>query len=121
MICILLAEASIPATQLAKGSAIVAKRMPAVVLLAVVLLLLAHDVQGKKPPSRLMKGLKRALHSCQIVQIISGKKQIMAGVKYIIKVEIAQTNKHAICNFILLTVPWQNHIDLLKNSCQDAE
>ncbi|NXP12569.1 CYT protein, partial [Thinocorus orbignyianus] len=97
------------------------------------------------------EGLQRALHfamveynrasndmySSRVVRVISAKRQIVSGVKYIMKVEIARTDcpkpatnlqscsfhddpqlsKHTICNFVVYTVPWLNEIKLLKSSC----
>ncbi|XP_009893161.1 PREDICTED: cystatin-like [Charadrius vociferus] len=63
---------------------------------------------------------------------------IVAGIKYIMKVEIGRTTcpkpatdlqscafhdapqmaKHTICNFVVYTVPWLNQIKLLESNCQ---
>ncbi|XP_062427298.1 cystatin-like [Rhea pennata] len=98
------------------------------------------------------EGLQRALHfamaeynkasndkySSRVVRIISAKTQIVAGIKYIMEVEIGRTNctksvtdvqgcafhhapemaKRVTCNFVVYSVPWLNQIRLLKNSCQ---
>ncbi|NXG03986.1 CYT protein, partial [Sakesphorus luctuosus] len=65
-------------------------------------------------------------------------RPIVAGVKYIMEVEIARTTctkpaadlqhcafheepqmaKHTICNFVVLNVPWRNQIELLDSKCQ---
>uniref|UniRef100_A0A8C3XEB1 Cystatin domain-containing protein n=1 Tax=Cyanoderma ruficeps TaxID=181631 RepID=A0A8C3XEB1_9PASS len=57
-------------------------------------------------------------HSNQVIQIIGAKKQVTVGVKYTTKVEISRTTEHTICKFIILSVPWQNQINLLENKCQ---
>ncbi|NWI84508.1 CYT protein, partial [Pitta sordida] len=78
------------------------------------------------------------MYSSRVVRVISARRQIVAGVKYIMEVEIARTtctkpaadlqscafhedpqmSKHAICNFVVLTVPWRNQIELLHSKCQ---
>ncbi|NXH74038.1 CYT protein, partial [Hydrobates tethys] len=78
------------------------------------------------------------VYSSRVVRIISAKRQIVSGVKYIMKVEIGRTTcpkpatdlqscafhdapqmaKHTICNFVVYTVPWLNQIKLLDNSCK---
>ncbi|XP_025960022.1 cystatin-C [Dromaius novaehollandiae] len=124
--------------------------------------LLAGAVLGSQELPRLLgapmdvtdndEGLQRALHfamaqynkasndkySSRVVRIISAKRQIVSGVKYIMEVEIGRTNctksvtdvqgcafhdapemaKHVTCNFVVYTVPWLNQIRLLKNICQ---
>uniref|UniRef100_A0A8D2PTT1 Egg-white cystatin n=2 Tax=Zosterops TaxID=36298 RepID=A0A8D2PTT1_ZOSLA len=77
------------------------------------------------------------MYSSRVVRIISAQKQIVAGVKYIMEVEIARTActkpatdiqrcaflqepqmaKRAICNFVVLTVPWRNQVELLESKC----
>ncbi|NXM80493.1 CYT protein, partial [Oenanthe oenanthe] len=77
------------------------------------------------------------MYSSRVVRILSAKKQIVAGVKYIMEVEIARTTctkpatdiqhcafheepqmaKHTICNFVVLTVPWRNQVELLDSKC----
>ncbi|NXR08942.1 CYT protein, partial [Semnornis frantzii] len=77
-------------------------------------------------------------YSSRVVRIISAKKQIVAGINYIMEVEIARTTcqkpaadlqscalpnspqlaKHTICNFVVYTVPWLNKTELLKSECQ---
>ncbi|NXW01098.1 CYT protein, partial [Fregetta grallaria] len=98
------------------------------------------------------EGLQRALHfameeynkasndvySSRVVRVISAKRQIVSGIKYIMKVEIGRTTcpkpatdlqscafhdapqmaKHTICNFVVYTVPWLNQIKLLESSCK---
>ncbi|NXJ94756.1 CYT protein, partial [Corythaixoides concolor] len=78
------------------------------------------------------------MYSSRVVRIISAKKQIVAGIKYIMKVEIGRTTcqkpaadlqgcafpeapqmaKHAICNFVVYSIPWQNQTKLLEHNCQ---
>ncbi|XP_009459833.1 PREDICTED: cystatin-like [Nipponia nippon] len=78
------------------------------------------------------------MYSSRVVRIISAKKQIVAGIKYIMKVEIGRTTcpkpatdlqscafhdvpqmaKHAICNFVVYVIPWQNETKLLESRCQ---
>ncbi|XP_009069714.1 PREDICTED: cystatin-like, partial [Acanthisitta chloris] len=80
------------------------------------------------------------MYSSRVVRVISAKRQgsIVAGVKYIMEVEIARTTctkpaadlqrcalhnepqmaKHTICNFVVLNVPWLNRIELLSSKCQ---
>ncbi|CAM9856322.1 unnamed protein product [Bubo scandiacus] len=98
------------------------------------------------------EGLQRALHfaiaeynkasndmySSRVVRIISAKKQIVSGVKYIMEVEIGRTTcpkpaadlqscafhegpqmaKRTVCNFVVYTIPWLNQIKLLTSDCQ---
>ncbi|NXW63937.1 CYT protein, partial [Eurystomus gularis] len=78
------------------------------------------------------------MYSSRVVRIISAKKQVVAGIKYIIKAEIARTTcqkpaadlqscafhdapqmaKHTVCTFVVYSVPWLNEIKLLEKSCQ---
>ncbi|KAF1437951.1 Cystatin, partial [Spheniscus demersus] len=78
------------------------------------------------------------VYSSRVVRIISAKRQIVSGIKYIMKVEIGRTTcpkpatdlqscafhdapqmaKHTICDFIVYTIPWLNQIKLLDSSCQ---
>ncbi|NWI64845.1 CYT protein, partial [Todus mexicanus] len=78
------------------------------------------------------------MYSSRVVRVISAKKQIVAGVKYIMEVEIGRTTcqkpaadlqscafpeepqmaEHTICEFVVYTVPWLNKSELLKQSCQ---
>ncbi|NWX01504.1 CYT protein, partial [Caloenas nicobarica] len=127
-------------------------------------LLLAGAVLGAENRPRLLgapvdienadndEGLQRALrfamaeynkasndmYSSRVVRIISAKRQIVSGIKYIMKVEIGRTTcpkpatdlqscafhdspqmaKHTICDFVVYTVPWLNQIKLLHSSCQ---
>ncbi|KAM6366548.1 cystatin-like [Alca torda] len=127
-------------------------------------LLLAGAVVGAQDRPRLVgapvtiddagndEGLQRALefamaeynrasndmYSSRVVRIISAKRQIVAGIKYTIKVEVGRTtcpkpatdlqscafhdapqmSKHTICNFVVYTVPWLNQIKLLESDCQ---
>ncbi|NWI17356.1 CYT protein, partial [Crypturellus soui] len=97
------------------------------------------------------EGLQRALHfamaqynrasndkySSRVARVISAKRQIVAGIKYIMEVEIARTTctkpasdlqgcafheapglaKRVICSFVVYSVPWLNQTKLLKNNC----
>ncbi|NXI08802.1 CYT protein, partial [Irena cyanogastra] len=145
-------------------AAMAADRVFVVVLLAAALLFFASAVRGDGLRSRLVgapetikdpendEGLERALqfamtaynrasndmYTSRVVRIISAKRQIVAGVKYIMEVEIARTtctkpatdiqrcafhegpqmSKHTICNFVVLTVPWRNQVELLESKCQ---
>ncbi|KAK2531881.1 cystatin [Columba guinea] len=78
------------------------------------------------------------MYSSRVVRVISAKRQIVSGIKYIMKVEIGRTTcpkpaadlqscafhdapqmaKHTICDFVVYTVPWLNQIKLLRSSCQ---
>ncbi|NXK36129.1 CYT protein, partial [Piprites chloris] len=78
------------------------------------------------------------MYSSRVVRVISAKRQIVAGVKYIMEVEIARTTctkpaadlercafhdepqmaKHTTCKFVVLNVPWRNQIELLDSKCQ---
>ncbi|XP_014818011.1 PREDICTED: cystatin-like [Calidris pugnax] len=78
------------------------------------------------------------MYSSRVVRVISAKRQLVSGIKYIMKVEIARTTcpkpatdlqscsfhdepqmaKHTICNFVVYTVPWLNQIKLLESSCE---
>ncbi|NWT38638.1 CYT protein, partial [Chroicocephalus maculipennis] len=78
------------------------------------------------------------MYSSRVVRIISAKRQIVAGIKYTIEVEVGRTTcpkpandlqscafhdapqmaKHTICNFVVYTVPWLNQIKLLESNCQ---
>ncbi|NWT19507.1 CYT protein, partial [Vireo altiloquus] len=139
-------------------------RVSVAVLLAAALLFFAGAVRGGKPLPRMLgapetiedpendEGLERALqfamtaynrasndmYSSRVVRIISAKRQIVAGVKYIMEVEIARTTctkpatdilhcafheepqmaRHYICNFVVLNVPWRNQVELLESKCQ---
>ncbi|XP_025897523.1 cystatin-like [Nothoprocta perdicaria] len=130
---------------------------------AAVLLLLAGAALGaeQRPPMLVGapapvahndEGLQRALrfamaqynresndkYSSRVARIISAKRQIVAGIRYIIEVEIGRTNcpksvphlqdcafheapgmaKRSTCNFVVYAVPWLNQTKLLKSTCQ---
>ncbi|NXA39365.1 CYT protein, partial [Eudromia elegans] len=130
---------------------------------AAALLLLAGVALGgeERPPPLLGapmnvaendEGLQRALHfamaqynrasndkySSRVARVISAQRQIVAGVKYIIEVEVGRTNcpksvsdlqscafheapelaKRVTCSFVVYSVPWLNQTRLLKNTCQ---
>ncbi|OWK61845.1 cystatin [Lonchura striata] len=141
-----------------------AGRVSALVLLAAALLCFAGAVRGAGLRPRMVgapqpienpendEGLERALqfamtaynrasndmYSSRVVRVISAQRQIVAGVKYIMEVEIARTTctkpatdiqhcafheepqmaKHTICNFVVLNVPWRNQVELLESKCQ---
>ncbi|NXD15706.1 CYT protein, partial [Nothocercus nigrocapillus] len=134
-----------------------------VMVAAALLLLLAGVALGReeRPPvlagapmsvATNDEGLQRALHfamaqynrasndkySSRVVRVISAKRQVVAGIKYIIEAEIGRTNcpksvsdiqscafheapemaKRVTCNFVVYSVPWLNQTRLLKNTCQ---
>ncbi|NXB27262.1 CYT protein, partial [Rhagologus leucostigma] len=135
-----------------------------VLLLAAALFVFAGAVRGGEFRPRLVgapetidnpendEGLERALqfamtaynrasndmYSSRVVRIISAKKQVVAGIKYIMEVEIARTTctkpatdiqrcafreephmaRRTICTFVVLTVPWRNQMELLESKCQ---
>ncbi|XP_005043010.2 PREDICTED: cystatin-like [Ficedula albicollis] len=145
-------------------SVLVVQRVSVLVLLAATLLFFAGAVRAAELRPQLVgapqtiddpendEGLERALqfamtaynrasndmYSSRVVRIISARRQIVAGVKYIMEVEIARTTctkpaadiqhcafheepqmaKHTICNFVVLTVPWRNQVELLDSKCQ---
>ncbi|NXD68951.1 CYT protein, partial [Eolophus roseicapillus] len=132
--------------------------------LLVVALVFAGAVRGGEDRPRLLgapleianadndEGLQRALqfamteynrasndmYSSRVVRIISAKRQIVSGIKYIMEVEIGRTTcpkpatdlqscalhdaphmaKRTTCKFVVYTVPWLNQIKLLDSSCQ---
>ncbi|XP_013050410.2 cystatin-like [Anser cygnoides] len=134
----------------------------AFVALLAAALLLAQAVLGSEEHQRLLgapvdvaendEGLQRALqfamaqynranndmYSSRVVRIISAQRQLVSGIKYTMKVEIARTTctkatadpqscslydtpemaKHTTCNFVVYTIPWLNEIKLLKSSCK---
>ncbi|XP_067900663.1 cystatin-like [Heterodontus francisci] len=71
----------------------------------------------------------------KIVTIVSAQKQVVSGVKYILKVEVGRTQcrqgmadalescdfaeppQKRLCDFDIVTVPWTEEINLVKNSC----
>ncbi|NXB00030.1 CYT protein, partial [Cnemophilus loriae] len=144
-------------------AAMAAERASVVVLLAAALLFFAGSVRGgeRRPvlvgaPEAIKdpqndEGLQRALqfamtaynrasndmYSSRVVRIISAEKQVVAGIKYIMEVEIARTTctkqatdsqhcaflqepqlaKRTICKFEVLNVPWRNQVELLESKC----
>uniref|UniRef100_A0A8V5FSZ4 Egg-white cystatin n=1 Tax=Melopsittacus undulatus TaxID=13146 RepID=A0A8V5FSZ4_MELUD len=78
------------------------------------------------------------MYSSRVVRVVSAKRQIVSGVKYIMKVEVGRTTcpktatdlqscalheepdmaKLTTCNFVVYTVPWLNQIKLLESNCQ---
>ncbi|NWS71370.1 CYT protein, partial [Crotophaga sulcirostris] len=133
------------------------------VLLPLALLLLAGSALGGEGRPRLLggpvdidspendEGLQRALHfavaeynkasndmySGRAVRVLSASRQIVAGIKYIMKVEMGRTTctkpatdlqscafhnapqmaKRTVCDFVVYTIPWRNEIRLLENNC----
>ncbi|KAM9383502.1 cystatin-like [Phaethornis superciliosus] len=77
------------------------------------------------------------MYSSRVVRVISAKRQLVSGIKYVMKVEIARTtcpkpandlqncafheapemSQHTICDFVVYTIPWLNQIKLLTSSC----
>ncbi|NXL49647.1 CYT protein, partial [Podilymbus podiceps] len=77
------------------------------------------------------------MYYSRVVRILSAKRQLVSGIKYIMEVEIGRTTctkpatdlqscafhdlpqmtKHTICNFVVYTIPWLNQTKLLKSSC----
>ncbi|XP_042675087.1 cystatin [Centrocercus urophasianus] len=132
-----------------------------VVLLAAALML-AGAVLGSEERPRLLgapvpvdendEGLQRALqfavaeynrasndkYSSRVVRVISAKRQLVSGIKYILEVEIGRTTcpkssadlqscefhdepemaKNTTCTFVVYSIPWLNQIKLLKSTCQ---
>ncbi|NXL61334.1 CYT protein, partial [Chordeiles acutipennis] len=78
------------------------------------------------------------MYSSRVVRIISAQRQLVSGIKYIIKVEIGRTTcpkpaadlqscafheepqmaKRNICTFTVYNIPWLNQIKLLGTRCQ---
>ncbi|NXF35914.1 CYT protein, partial [Nyctibius bracteatus] len=78
------------------------------------------------------------MYSSRVVRVISAQRQLVSGIKYTMKVEVGRTTcpkpaadlqscafhdapqmaKHAICDFVVYTIPWLNKIELLRSSCQ---
>ncbi|XP_054841992.1 cystatin-like [Eublepharis macularius] len=80
--------------------------------------------------------------SSRVAEVISVRKQIVAGIKYIFTVKVGRTAcrkseiassgnsetcafmtepgqaKESVCNFTVFIVPWANQIELSKNVCQ---
>ncbi|NWX34375.1 CYT protein, partial [Notiomystis cincta] len=135
-------------------AAMAADRVSAVVLLAAALLFFASAVRGGELRPRLVgapqpiddpendEGLERALQFAMTAYNRASNdmysSRVVAGVKYIMEVEIARTTctkpatdiqhcafheepqmaKHTICNFVVLNVPWRNQVELLESKCQ---
>nr|ACH45783.1 putative cystatin variant 2 [Taeniopygia guttata] len=147
-----------------ESAAMAPYRVSVLVLLAAALLCFSAPLRGAGLRPRMVgapqpienpendEGLERALqfamtaynrasndmYSSRVVRVISAQRQIVAGVKYIMEVEIARTTctkpatdiqhcafheepqmaKHTICNFVVLNVPWRNQVELLESKCQ---
>ncbi|NXH13289.1 CYT protein, partial [Bucco capensis] len=123
------------------GAALAADRRPA-------LLGGPQDIDNADNDEGLQRALRFAMeeynkasndmYSSRVVRVISAKRQIVAGLKYVMKVEIARTTcpkpaadlqscalneapqmaQHTICNFVVLSVPWLNKMELLQRRCQ---
>lgn len=125
-------------------------------------LMLVGAVLGSEDRSRLLgapvpvdendEGLQRALqfamaeynrasndkYSSRVVRVISAKRQLVSGIKYILQVEIGRTTcpkssgdlqscefhdepemaKYTTCTFVVYSIPWLNQIKLLESKCQ---
>ncbi|XP_044516690.1 cystatin-like [Gracilinanus agilis] len=100
------------------------------------------------------EGVQRAIHFAlseynkasndkfghRMVRAIRIQKQLVAGIKYMLEIEISRTTctksvtdfsscplhedptlkKNSICNFVVYTVPWMSKISLLKDECRAA-
>lgn len=124
--------------------------------------MLVGAVLGSEDRSRLLgapvpvdendEGLQRALqfamaeynrasndkYSSRVVRVISAKRQLVSGIKYILQVEIGRTTcpkssgdlqscefhdepemaKYTTCTFVVYSIPWLNQIKLLESKCQ---
>ncbi|NXS99028.1 CYT protein, partial [Jacana jacana] len=78
------------------------------------------------------------MYSSRVVRVISAKRQLVSGIKYMMKVEIARTTcpkpatdlqscslheephmaKHTVCDFVVYSIPWLNQIKLLQSNCE---
>ncbi|NWW89338.1 CYT protein, partial [Rhynochetos jubatus] len=78
------------------------------------------------------------MYSSRVVRVLRAQKQIVAGIKYTMKVEVGRTTctkpatnlqscafhdapqmaKHHTCDFVVYTIPWLNQTQLLESSCQ---
>ncbi|XP_051831794.1 cystatin-like [Antechinus flavipes] len=78
-------------------------------------------------------------YGSRLVRVLEAKKQLVAGMKYIFKVEIGRTTctksvadfsncpdhkepplkKHSICDFEVHTVPWMGKSNLVKSECRN--
>ncbi|XP_038659946.1 cystatin-like [Scyliorhinus canicula] len=79
------------------------------------------------------------MFASKIVRIISARHQLVSGTKYILQVEVARTQcrlEHVvvlqicelhespqtkICNFDVLSIPWDEEITLLKSECAQSK
>nr|QGN03464.1 cystatin6803 [Cloning vector pMJc01] len=77
-------------------------------------------------------------YSSRVVRVISAKRQLVSGIKYILQVEIGRTTcpkssgdlqscefhdepemaKYTTCTFVVYSIPWLNQIKLLESKCQ---
>ncbi|XP_040836938.1 cystatin-C [Ochotona curzoniae] len=85
------------------------------------------------------KGSNDAYHS-RAVQVVRARRQIVAGVKYYLDVELGRTTctksqpnladcpfheqpemqRRLLCSFEIYSVPWLNKISMLNSRCQNA-
>ncbi|CAI9610978.1 unnamed protein product [Staurois parvus] len=68
----------------------------------------------------------------KIIRTIKLKRQVVSGTKYRMEVEVTmssgnnyetesypdEAHQTKICRFEVLSIPWQNHIELLNHSCK---
>nr|CAA44279.1 cystatin [synthetic construct] len=77
-------------------------------------------------------------YSSRVVRVISAKRNLVSGIKYILQVEIGRTTcpkssgdlqscefhdepelaKYTTCTFVVYSIPWLNQIKLLESKCQ---
>ncbi|XP_069862746.1 cystatin-C-like [Dipodomys merriami] len=85
------------------------------------------------------KASNDAFHS-RVVQVVRARKQLVAGVKYYLDVEIGRTTctksqsnlsdcpfheqpnlkRKELCSFQIYSVPWTGKVSMLKSSCENA-
>ncbi|XP_048204654.1 cystatin-C-like [Perognathus longimembris pacificus] len=85
------------------------------------------------------KASNDAFHS-RVVQVVRARKQIVAGMKYYLDVEIGRTTctksqsnltdcpfheqpnlkRKELCSFQIYSVPWTGKVSMLKSSCENA-
>ncbi|XP_028676379.1 cystatin-like [Erpetoichthys calabaricus] len=72
----------------------------------------------------------------KLLKVIAAKEQVVAGLKYFLKVEVGETqckkgssnvescpltNKTFNCQFVVFTQPWRNYNQLLESNCQASQ
>ncbi|NXN91818.1 CYT protein, partial [Rhinopomastus cyanomelas] len=77
------------------------------------------------------------MYFSRVVRVISAKRQIVAGINYIMEVEIGRTtcqkpatnlqncplsdapqmSERTVCKFTVYSVPWENKMELVENRC----